>query len=160
MSEDLQKLRYPIGRYQPPSRIDADQIERWINDIEALPADLRRAVKELTATQLDTSYRPGGWTIRQVIHHLPDSHMNSFIRFKWALTEDGSEIKAYFEDRWAELPDYAAAPVIRPRRMPAMMLAIIPAVNGSDCLIVGASLSRCPFFWGGHRLIVALLRSV
>ena len=111
MSEELEKLRYPIGRFKPPSPIDKDQVERWINDIEALPADLRRAVKGLTETQLDTPYRPGGWTIRQVIHHLPDSHMNSFIRFKWALTEDRPEIKAYFEDRWAELPDYAATPV-------------------------------------------------
>ncbi|MDE2757981.1 MAG: bacillithiol transferase BstA [Acidobacteriota bacterium] len=111
MTEDLQKLRYPIGRFEPPTRIDKDQIEKWINEIEALPDDLRRAVKGLTDTQLDTPYRPGGWTIRQVIHHLPDSHMNSFIRFKWTLTEDRPEIKAYFEDRWAELPDYAVAPV-------------------------------------------------
>ena len=106
MSEDLDKLRHPIGRYEPPSRIDEDQVEKWISNIETLPADLRRTVEGLTGTQLDTPYRPGGWTIRQVIHHLPDSHMNSFIRFKWALTEDRPEIKAYFEDRWAELPDY------------------------------------------------------
>ena len=79
MSEDLEKLRYPIGRFEPPSQVDRDQIERWIGDIEALPADLRRTVKGLTDTQLDTPYRPGGWTIRQVIHHLPDSHINSFI---------------------------------------------------------------------------------
>ena len=111
MSEDLEKLRYPIGRFEPPSRIEKDQVERWINDIEALPADLRRTVKGLTDAQLDTPYRPGGWTIRQVIHHLPDSHMNSFIRFKWALTEDRPEIKVYFEDRWAELPDYSVTPV-------------------------------------------------
>ena len=78
MTDDLEKLRYPIGRFEPPSRIDRDQIERWIGDIEALPADLRRTVKGLTDTQLDTAYRPGGWTIRQVIHHLPDSHINSF----------------------------------------------------------------------------------
>ena len=111
MSENLEKLRYPIGHYEPPSRIDQHQTERWINDIEALPADLRKAVEGLNDTQLDTPYRPGGWTIRQVVHHLPDSHMNSFIRFKWALTEDRPSIKAYFEDRWAELPDYATAPV-------------------------------------------------
>ena len=111
MPVELEKLRYPIGRFESPSRIDQHQIERWIGDIESLPADLRRAVNSLTDSQLDTPYRPGGWTIRQVIHHLPDSHMNSFIRFKWALTEDRPEIKAYFEDRWAELPDYSAAPV-------------------------------------------------
>ncbi|MDE2667516.1 MAG: bacillithiol transferase BstA [Acidobacteriota bacterium] len=112
MSEDLESLRYPIGQFEPPSRIDEGQIERWISDIETLPADLRRIVTGLTETQLDTPYRPGGWTIRQVIHHLPDSHMNSFIRFKWALTEDRPKIKAYFEDRWAELPDYAVTPVL------------------------------------------------
>ena len=111
MSAELEKLRYPIGRFEPPSRIDRDYIERWIGDIEALPADLRKAVKGLTDAQLDTPYRPGGWTIRQVIHHLPDSHINSFIRFKWALTEDRPEIKPYFEDRWAELADYSMAPV-------------------------------------------------
>ena len=111
MTEELEKLRYPIGHFEPPSRIDQDQIERWIGEIEALPADLRRAVKGLTDSQLDTPYRPGGWTIRQVIHHLPDSHMNSFMRFKWALTEDRPEIKPYFEDRWAELPDYSMTPV-------------------------------------------------
>ena len=111
MPEDLEKLRYPIGRFEPPSAIDQEQIEKWISDIEALPAGLRRTVKRLTDTQLDTPYRPGGWTIRQVIHHLPDSHINSFIRFKWALTEDRPEIKTYFEDRWAELPDYSVTPV-------------------------------------------------
>ena len=111
MTKDLEKLRYPIGQYEPPTRIDKDQIEQWINEIETLPADLRKTVNGLTDTQLDTRYRPGGWTIRQVVHHLPDSHMNSFIRFKWALTEDRPEIKAYFEDRWAELPDYSVTPV-------------------------------------------------
>ena len=84
MSEDPEKLRYPIGRFEPPVQIDQHQIERWISDIEALPADLRRTVKGFSITQLDTPYRPGGWTIWQVIHHLPDSHINTFIRFKWA----------------------------------------------------------------------------
>ena len=111
MPEDLEKLRYPIGRFEPPSGIDQTQVEKWISDIEALPADLRKTVQGLTDAQLDTRYRPGGWTIRQVIHHLPDSHLNSFIRFKWALTEDEPHIKPYFEDRWAQLPDYSLAPV-------------------------------------------------
>lgn len=111
MPEDLKKLRYPIGLFEPPSGIDQTQIEKWISDIETLPADLRKTVQGLTDAQLDTRYRPGGWTIRQVIHHLPDSHLNSFIRFKWALTEDGPHIKPYFEDRWAQLPDYSLAPV-------------------------------------------------
>ena len=96
MTEELERLRYPIGRFEPPYRIDRDQIERWIGEIEALPADLRRAVKGLTDSQLDTPYRPGGWTIRQVIHHLPDSHMNSFMRFKWTLTEDRPDNQALF----------------------------------------------------------------
>ena len=107
----FEKLRYPIGRFEPPFKIDQDQIKKLISDIETLPAGLRRRVKELTDTQLDTPYRPGGWTIRQTIHHLPDSHINSFIRFKWALVEDRPEIKTYFEDRWAGLPDYSVTPV-------------------------------------------------
>ena len=111
MPEAFENLRYPIGRFEPPFEIDQDYIEEWISDIETLPADLRRTVQGLTDTQLDTCYRPGGWTIRQVIHHLPDSHINSFMRFKWALTENRPEIKTYSEDRWAELPDYSVAPV-------------------------------------------------
>jgi hypothetical protein len=77
-----------------------------VDEIEALPALLRAAVEPLSEGQLDTRYRPGGWTLRQVVHHVADSHANSFVRFKWALTEDEPRIKAYFEDRWAELSDY------------------------------------------------------
>lgn len=105
MPSNLEKLRYPIGRFQVPATIDENQIQAWIGEIEILPADLRRRVEPLSESQLDTRYRPEGWTIRQVVHHLPESHMNSFIRFKWALTEDSPEIKSYFEERWAELGD-------------------------------------------------------
>ena len=107
----LDKLKYPIGRFEPPTEIDDDQVQRWIADIENLPGKLREVVRQLSESQLNTAYRPGGWTIRQVVHHLPDSHMNSFIRFKWALTEDQPTIKAYREDSWAELPDYSVAPI-------------------------------------------------
>ena len=99
-------LRYPIGRYAPPAdAITERQVEAWIDDIAALPADLRAAVALLTDAQLDTPYRPGGWTVRQVVHHLFDSHLQSYARFKWTLTEDRPTIKAYDEKAWAELPD-------------------------------------------------------
>ena len=82
-----------------------DRVAAWIDDIAALPADLRRTVSPLTDGQLDTPYRSGGWTVRKVVHHLADSHMNSYVRFKLALTEDRPVIKAYDEKSWAELPD-------------------------------------------------------
>ena len=101
-------LRYPIGRYTAPSEITEQQVDAWIDEIAALPADLRAAVAPMTDEQLDTPYRPGGWTVRQVVHHLFDSHLNSYVRFKWTLTEDRPVIKAYDEKAWAELPDAAA----------------------------------------------------
>jgi hypothetical protein len=106
---DLEELKYPIGKFDRPQRITLETINRWIDEIEHLPLKLRKAVEGLTEKELDSPYRPGGWTIRQVIHHLPDSHMNSYIRFRWALTEDKPTIKAYHEDRWAELKDARTA---------------------------------------------------
>ena len=103
MTDDL---RYPTGRYQwPAEAVPAAERTRWIQEVAAAPAALRAATAGLTDAQLDTPYRPGGWTVRQVAHHVPDSHVQAFIRFKLALTEDEPRIKAYFEDRWAELPD-------------------------------------------------------
>ena len=110
MSTD-ESLRYPIGRYQPPEKISPEQRAEWINTIEALPDKLKQAVSDLTNTQLDTPYRPGGWTVRQVVHHLPDSHLNSYIRFRLALTENTPTIKPYEEAKWAELPDAKTGPV-------------------------------------------------
>jgi hypothetical protein len=104
-------LRYPVGRFDmtiQPSEADRAQA---IEDIAAAPARLRTAVAGLTDAQLDTPYRPGGWTVRQVVHHLPDSHVNAYIRFRFALTEEFPTIKAYDENRWAELPDARSAPV-------------------------------------------------
>jgi hypothetical protein len=102
----IDPLQYPIGKFASPVTYTDEDMRGWINDIKELPGKVRAAVTGLTDEQLDTPYRPGGWTIRQVVHHLPDSHMNSLIRFKWALTEDSPTIKAYHEDRWALLPDY------------------------------------------------------
>lgn len=104
----MDHLRFPIGTYTPPDSITPEDIARWIARIEALPAALTSAIGGLSDQQLDTRYRPEGWTLRQVVHHLADSHMNAFIRFKLALTEDAPAIKPYFEDRWAQLPDCSA----------------------------------------------------
>ncbi|WP_416829208.1 YfiT family bacillithiol transferase [Ectobacillus polymachus] len=98
--------RYPIGEFQFDGEITAQVIEGWINKIEELPKLLRDAIGDLENEQLDTPYRLEGWTIRQVVHHLADSHMNAYIRFKLALTEDNPIIKTYDEGKWAELPDY------------------------------------------------------
>jgi hypothetical protein len=98
-------LRYPVGPFKIEGEITSDLINNWIAEIENAPRLLREAVKDLQDHQLDTPYRPGGWTVRQVVHHLPDSHLNSYIRLKLALTEDKPVIKPYQEDKWAELPD-------------------------------------------------------
>lgn len=98
-------LRYPIGRYQLETDLTPERRAEMIAEIEAAPRLLREAVAGLTDQQLDTEYRPGGWTVRQVVHHIADSHINSIIRFKWALTEDAPTIKGYDEAAWAKLPD-------------------------------------------------------
>ena len=97
--------RYPIGKYVPHPSPDAATLAQWIDEIAAAPAGLRAAVQGLDDAQLDTPYRPGGWTLRQVAHHVPDSHLNAYMRFKLALTEDEPVIKTYDEALWAELPD-------------------------------------------------------
>jgi hypothetical protein len=102
---NLDQLRFPIGRYIPPASISELQIQNWIDEIEQLPSLLRQATINLPETVLNKPYRPGGWTLRQVVHHLADSHMNSYIRFKLAVTEDNPTIRPYFEDRWAECFD-------------------------------------------------------
>jgi hypothetical protein len=104
-------LRYPVGKFHAPKDISADDRAQWIDEIVRLPGQLAGAVSGLNGRQLDTPYRPGGWSIRQVVHHLPDSHMNSYVRVRLALTEDCPTIKPYAEDRWAELADATRGPV-------------------------------------------------
>ena len=99
------KLKYPVGRFQSPDSITKENINEWIKIIEELPANLKKAVDGLNEKQLDVPYRDGGWTSRQVVHHLADSNMNAYIRFKLALTEEHPLIKPYIESLWAELPD-------------------------------------------------------
>jgi DinB superfamily len=98
-------LRYPIGPFRFDGNVTPARREQWLVEIANAPSELRKAVGGLTAAQLDTPYRNGGWTVRQVVHHLPDSHLNAYTRIKLALTEDDPTIKPYEEARWAELPD-------------------------------------------------------
>lgn len=102
---DIEQLKYPIGKYIPPETITSAHLAEWIETIASLPQRLTDAVDGLTEVQLDTPYRPDGWTVRQVVHHLADSHMNAFIRFKLTITEDTPTIKPYLEDSWAQLAD-------------------------------------------------------
>ncbi|MBV9443092.1 MAG: putative metal-dependent hydrolase, partial [Acidobacteriaceae bacterium] len=107
----MDDLRYPIGRYQAPDSVTASHRTEWIRILEELPQNMRHALEDLTDSQLDTPYRPGGWTVRQVVHHVPDSHMNSYMRFRLALTESSPLIKDYEEGAWAELRDAKTGPV-------------------------------------------------
>src|SRR5687768_6693892 len=103
--------RYPVGPFVPRDELNPGERRELIDAIAAAPARLRDAVRGLDEAQLDTPYRDGGWTVRQVVHHVPESHMNAFTRFKLALTEDSPTIKTYEEDRWARLGDVERAPI-------------------------------------------------
>ena len=120
---DLDKLRYPIGRYEPlKPPLDASARAAFIDTLEQAPATLRGLVSDLTEAELETPYRQGGWTIRQVIHHVPDSHMNAYIRMKLAVTEQTPAIRTYEEARWAELPEAKTGPI-------AMSLDLLEALH-------------------------------
>jgi hypothetical protein len=109
MSDDqLERMRYPVGRFNALPDLRPEQRLELVEELERLPAQVRAAVSGLDADQLDRPYRAGGWTIRQVVHHLPDSHMNAYIRFKKAATENEPAIVVYDEAAWAELADAAA----------------------------------------------------
>lgn len=105
-------LTYPIGRFAPQEKYTAAELEQFIGRIETLPARIEAVIKNFTEKSFDTPYRDGGWSARQVLHHLADSHMNAYIRFKWALTEETPVIKAYDQDRWAKTPEVGLDPII------------------------------------------------
>ena len=107
----MSDTRYPIGRYEPPTEVNAAARQGFIEQIEQAPAALAAAVDGLDDGQLDTPYREGGWTPRQVVHHVADSHINAYVRFKLALTEPNPTIRPYDQPAWARLPDASRAPV-------------------------------------------------
>ena len=137
MSEDL---RYPIGKFQFPDSVSDADLKRMIGEIADTPSRLYEAASILDGERLRTPYRPGGWTLEQVIHHLPDSHLNSYIRFKLAVTEDEPTIKGYDEAAWAELPDARAGIVL------ASLELRVPLWRGPH----GLDLSLAPFVDLGH----------
>lgn len=108
---DPKDPRYPIGKFVKPDVVTADDVAGYIRDLRAVPANLKAALAGLTDAQLDTPYRDGGWTVRQVVHHLPDSHVNAYVRHKLAATEDEPLVKTYEEPLWAQLPDAIGGPI-------------------------------------------------
>lgn len=102
---DIDQLKYPIGKYNVPEEITSEHIEKWISNIEQFPVKLKKLVENLSYDELDYHYRPDGWSVKQVVHHLADSHMNSFMRFKLIMTEDNPTIKPYDEAAWAKTAD-------------------------------------------------------
>ena len=111
MNSDEQ-LRYPIGKFSPQDSYNSHEVLENIKRIETLPSRVESLIKNFSAAALDTPYREGGWTARQVLHHLADSHMNAYIRCKWTMTEGTPTIKAYDEKAWAETPETKLDPVI------------------------------------------------
>ncbi len=136
----LADLRYPIGEFRHAGALAPEDRRRAIARIEATPRLMRAAVADLSDPQLDTPYRPGGWTARQVVHHLPDSHLNSYTRFKLAVTEDTPTIRTYEEALWAELPEARTAPV-------ELSLALLDALHARWVLFLrnlsAADFARC-----------------
>lgn len=110
MEEVTQDIRYPIGKYEPQP-FSEELKEKWLRDIQFLPNDLEYAIQNLDEHQFDTPYRKGGWTVKQLVHHIADSHMNAYVRFKLALTEDNPTIKGYNEKEWANCQDVFTVPV-------------------------------------------------
>jgi DinB superfamily len=152
----LEHLRFPIGHFVCPEHITQTQITAWIADIAAFPQILRQATECASETQLDTPYREGGWTVRQVVHHCADSHINSFCRFKLALTENNPTIKPYEEQLWAELADSKTMPI-------APSLQILQGVHARWVVLLNSfsenDLSRS-FFHPTNQKITTLAEAI
>ncbi|OJJ23872.1 metal-dependent hydrolase [marine bacterium AO1-C] len=118
----MNQLSFPIGQFTTPDQVTPEEIQQFIERIAALPAKMRATVANLTPEQLNTPYRPEGWTVLQVIHHVPDSHMNAYIRFQWGLTEDAPTIKVYNEKDWTALEYLNEVP-------PEVSLTILESVH-------------------------------
>lgn len=131
----VEQLRFPVGRFSFPPSLTAEDRERAIAAIERLPRDLASALKDAGDTELESRYREGGWTVRQVVHHLADSHINAYVRMRLTVTEDHPTIKTYDEARWAELADTALAPRVSVQLLEALhhrWVALLRSLTGAD----------------------------
>lgn len=132
---DMEDVRYPIGKFQPKDLYTRQEILEFIDRIDQLPLKLSKEVNSLTDGQFDTPYRDGGWTIRQVVHHVADSHTNAFVRCKWALTEDTPLIKAYEEKSWAVTPETKSSPQLSLQLLEALhrkWVVLLRSLNPED----------------------------
>ncbi len=125
----MSDLQYPIGKFALDPEVTPEKRQRWIEEITAAPAAFRKATAGLSDAQLDTPYREGGWTVRQVIHHMADSHLHNLIRFRLALTEDSPAITGYDPAKWAEIPDAKTGPV-------DISLALLQAIHDRWALLL------------------------
>jgi len=129
IDEQIEKLKYPVGKFNAPLEFSQQDMDKWIAEIEHLPSLCRNELRDFTEEMLEESYRPGGWTARQVIHHIVDSHMNAYMRFKLALTEEVPVIKPYMEAAWAELPDTKKSP-------PEISLSLLEALHRRWIIVI------------------------
>jgi hypothetical protein len=135
MSSTDEHLRYPVGKFAPKDSYTLQEVQENINRIETLPAKVEALIRNFSTAQYDTPYREGGWTARQVIHHMADSHMNAYIRFKWTLTENTPIIKAYDEKLWAETPETKLDPQISLNFLKALhskLVALLKLIKPED----------------------------
>lgn len=126
----MEDIRYPIGKFQSKDRFETIEIQSFIARLATAPARFEKEISTLSDAQLDTPYREGGWTLRQVVHHVADSHMNAYIRIKWALTEDSPIIKAYEEKDWATTPETKGPPALSLNLLQALHQKIVTLANG------------------------------
>ena len=162
---ELEKLKYPIGKINLVGEISTEVLQACIGELEELPKKLAELVKDLNQEQLNTPYRPDGWTVRQVIHHIADSHHHSYTRFKWALTENKAVIKAYEEKEWSNLFDARTAPIQLSldylRALHAKMVYLLRGLSDSDLqkcythpeglVEVSVAENICKYAWHGNH---------
>ena len=134
--QDLEKLKYPIGKYDPPTIITETELTEWIGKLSTLPQEIIDISSSLTEDQLATAYRPDGWTVRQVIHHLADSHINAYTRVRLTLTENRPEVRPYDEVAWAALPDAKSGDIQLSisilKAIHERLVALLKKLNSSD----------------------------